>query len=956
MKGALGRALLFIVISISLPVHAQLLKDIQKAVTNEAKALNTKENRDKAINAGVKALDKTLADARAEFDSADFDYAILVSDNSGLLDIKEKGERTARVSSFASIGYSQYKNSQLTDAENARFNREWGEIKYGEGKFSVAEIFFSVAKTSYEKAGMDRDIGYLKTIANQGLLYATMGRFTQAEDFTSQALTMRKTHLGNTHPGVAASLNNYGVLKYNLARYNEAEKDFESSISIVKSNGMQGAMPYAIALNNQAMFFQAIGRYEEAESRLKEVISISEKLEKSKSTNRLRFLSNLALLYQTMGKYAEAEALYLTMEKRLGKTNPDYATMLNNQAALYMVMGKEDKVEDLLKKSAGIYKSSFGEENVAYAKSISDLGNFYRIKERYPEADPLLQKALTIREATLGKNHPLYVQSQEDLAILDWKRKSWEKAIAQYQSVMEKSLGFIQSYFPPMSEAEKTKYWDVLSPRFQRFYNFAIEASATNKQVVQDLFDYRIATKALLLNSTNKVKQTILSSGDAALVKDYKVWLDQKERLARLYAYSKEDLKTQKINLDSLEQAANAMEKKLSERSSDFSSSYASNKVSYKQIKGLLLDTEAVIEIVHIRKYDQQFSADSKYAALILTKTSEVPKLVILDNGQQLDTRYSKFYRNAIQQKMADEYSYDQYWTRLEPELKGKKVVYISPDGVYNQLNLNTLKKPDADYVINRYDLVIVGNSKDLIGLKSKKTRVPKKNATLLGFPDYGSGNIVPLPGTKAEVEAISKILKASGYSVVEFSQKTATEANIKALKGPMIVHIATHGYFLEDVDKGGSAFGVDIENANDNPLLRSGLMLANAGGTVSGKRMPNLESNDNGVLTAYEAMNLNLEGTDLIVLSACETGLGDVKAGEGVYGLQRAFLVAGADALIMSLWKVDDAATNQLMTNFYTNWIKLGNKQKAFKQAQLQLMAKFKEPYYWGAFVMMGM
>ena len=124
-----------------------------------------------------------------------------------------------------------------------------------------------------------------------------------------------------------------------------------------------------------------------------------------------------------MGKYNEAEAIYLGMEKRLGKSNPDYASMLNNQAALYMVMGKQDKVEDLLKKSAEIYKSNFGEENVAYARSISDLGNFYRIKERYSEADPLLQKALTIREATLGKNHPLYVQSQEDLAILDWKQK-----------------------------------------------------------------------------------------------------------------------------------------------------------------------------------------------------------------------------------------------------------------------------------------------------------------------------------------------------------------------------------------------------------------------------------------------------------------------------------------------------------------------------------------------------
>jgi len=715
-------------------------------------------------------------------------------------------------------------------------------------------------------------------------------------------------------------------------------------------------MPYAIALNNLAMLDQTIGRYEEADKMLKEAIGVAEKLQSSKSKNHLKFLSNEALLYQQMGKYAEAEAIYLGMEKRLGKSNPDYASMLNNLAALYMIMGKEDKIEELLKKSSAIYKSSFGEENPAYAKSISDLGNFYRYKTRYAEAAPLLDKALAIREVTLGRNHPQYVQSQEDLAILNWKQKNWEKSFMTYREVMDKSLDFINKYFPPMSEAEKTKYWDVLAPRFQRFYNFAVEASVENPHALDALYDYQIATKALLLNSTNKVKQAILASKDGLLIKDYFTWLDQKETLARLYAYSKEELKLQKINLDSMERAANTMERKLSDRSAEFSAGYAAQRTSFTQIKNLLTDTEAVVEIIRVQKYDQKFVDDSKYLALVLTRTSEIPKLVVLENGQQLDTRYAKFYRNAVQQQIEDQYSYDQYWARIEPELKGKKLIYISPDGVYNQLNLNTLKKPDADYVVNRYDLVILGNSKDIIPLKAKKAKTPKKNAILLGFPDYGVGDIAPLRGTKVEIENVSKVLKASAYQLTQFTQKTATEANLKSVKGPALMHIATHGFFLKDVESGGSAFGVQLENANDNPLLRSGLLLAGAAGTVSGKRMPNLESNDNGVLTAYEAMNMNLEGTDLVILSACETGLGDVKAGEGVYGLQRAFLVAGADALIMSLWKVDDAATQQLMTNFYTNWIKLGNKQKAFKQAQLQLMTKYKEPYYWGAFVMMGM
>jgi CHAT domain-containing protein len=154
------------------------------------------------------------------------------------------------------------------------------------------------------------------------------------------------------------------------------------------------------------------------------------------------------------------------------------------------------------------------------------------------------------------------------------------------------------------------------------------------------------------------------------------------------------------------------------------------------------------------------------------------------------------------------------------------------------------------------------------------------------------------------------------------------------------VLHIATHGYFHPDAGE------------KENPLLRSGLMLAGANLTIIGKAP---DKTDDGVLTAYEAMNLNLDNTDLVVLSACETGLGDVSNGEGVYGLERAFKVAGASTIIMSLWKVSDEATAYLMTGFYENWLKGQTKRLAFINAQLATRNKFKFPYYWGAFVMVG-
>jgi CHAT domain-containing protein len=336
---------------------------------------------------------------------------------------------------------------------------------------------------------------------------------------------------------------------------------------------------------------------------------------------------------------------------------------------------------------------------------------------------------------------------------------------------------------------------------------------------------------------------------------------------------------------------------------------------------------------------------------MVVSKDAQ-PAVVILNEGTDLEGKYAKAYRLSMKNKINDEKSYAYYWQPIDALVKGHKKVYVSLDGVYNQVNLNTLKKEGGDFLLNQYDIVLIGNGRDLVINENRKKNTPAKKATLIGFPDYGSSAIPQLPATKTEIDGINKVLKTSGYSVSEWLQKDATEANLKTTQKISVLHIATHGYFLQDVDKASWPLGVHADYAKDNVLLRSGLMLANA--SMADKNEAGLENKSNGIITSYEAMNLDLMGTNLVVLSACETGLGEVKAGEGVYGLQRAFLVAGAQAIIMSLWKVDDAATQQLMNSFYNNWTKSGDKQKAFKAAQVDLMTKYKDPYYWGAFVMM--
>lgn len=932
-------ASIFIIITI--PVNAQI-GNLLKQAGDQLK------NKDSGIR---RLLDKEAEKKQASLDSLDNNYAISFTDNSGLVNVHDKNEKALK-------GYNlllKDENSK-SDEEKLRDNLTWGKRLYASNKFILAGLQLHAAKIGYEETNRTRDINYFETLSNLGLLYASMGRLERAEEYTYEALSLREQNTGTGSPAYVASLNNRAVLYKEQGKFNEAEKDLRQVIELTQKLHGGESVHAAIALNNLAMLYQEVGRYKEAEELMQKTITISASQQNERSRNHERFLTNLAILQQLSGKYDAAEKTYLhvkTLQERFfkDKNNPELAHTLTNLASLYLTQGNLENIEPLLLEALEIYRKKFGNKNASYASAKSHLGNFYRGENDLDKAEEFLNEVVEIRRVALGENHPEYNAAVEDLALLYWKKNNYEKAIDLFTSSLDKSLDFITRYFPPMSEAEKTRFWDKLNSSFESFYAFTAEAKDTHPELLEKMFSYRMATKALLMSSAGKFKQEILNSNDKALKQIYQEWVDTKELIANAYSLSIEEQSEQEIDISSMEEKANRLERELSEKSSVFKKIVAPDSWPLERVQKQLKKNEAAVEIIYFNDLEGH-KKKAQYAALIIKPAPQKPELVVIENGEQLEKRYFKYYHNAIKQKIDDEYSFDAFWKPLHDKLSKANKIYFSPDGIYSQINPNTLLTEENIYVSDIYSISILTTLREM---EKKAVENEINDAVLIGYPSYGTASVSLLPGTREEIEQVNRHLAAKGYNISLFKDKEATEDNIKKVAAPKILHIATHGYFMEDSGSDLKRFGLKPGNLVDNPMLRSGLILANVGFSAEQQQMQGLSSKNNGLLTAYEAINLNLENTGLVVLSACETGLGEVKAGEGVYGLQRAFIVAGADAVIMSLWKVDDQATQLLMSTFYKEWLKQTDKLAAFKMAQQSLRKQYPHPFYWGAFVMVG-
>ena len=726
-------------------------------------------------------------------------------------------------------------------------------------------------------------------------------------------------------------------------------------------------------IDRLGFFYLKIGNVRKAEQLFNESLSLRETNFPERSIHRIHPLVGLGSLHYRKNDIEKAYEYFNRAIKGINRamtTNFDQDELnrifLNDLAEICLTLGRKNEALDYINKLA-LASSGPGKFSSKIA-SRQEVARIFEMKSRYflqegdfLKAQEYLDKANHYNPANVTTSDVNFKLIKTE-ALLQWSQGQADRAGESFQKLVKAYQQHIAYNFVAMSEYEKEQFYYSLKKDFDLFNAFVLDYSATQpEKLYEQMYNNLLSTKALLLNQTNRQKNRILQSGDQALIATLHAWENSKAKLAAQYYQ-----KSTTTRIDSLERKIETLEKQLNQVSGLFENKEKS--VEWTQVKNILKPGEAAIEIVRINVVDKKklsnanpLSDSTVYLFLLLTTETKTPQPFVVTNGDQLEKHFLPYYRNAIYSQTEDKLSYDQFWLPIRKQVAGVKKLYLSADGVYNQINLNTLLNPvTSQYLIDEINLVYLTNTGDLL---RKRNLNPDMKAVLVGRPTYdftesnirvnevkiyGQRNVISeelmtfkeqdfsdLPGTETEVSRIESILQKRNLDVISLKGEEALEENVKAVRRPSILHIATHGFFVDD------------QASAISPMIRSGIVLAGVKNTEK-------EKTEDGILTAYEATNLNLDGTDLVVLSACQTGLGEVRNGEGVYGLQRAIMVAGANNLLMSLWKVDDEATAFLMTSFYSVWEGQNNPDE-FREIQIAMRKKYPHPFYWGAFVMLG-
>ncbi|MBF0529931.1 MAG: CHAT domain-containing protein, partial [Deltaproteobacteria bacterium] len=563
------------------------------------------------------------------------------------------------------------------------------------------------------------------------------------------------------------------------------------------------------------------------------------------------------------------------------------------------------------------------------------------------------------------------------------------------------------------SESRQLDFLATKQPFLEFFLSLAAGPLAQDLSARQAALDVWLRRKGILLDAQRRYQEAIFYGATPEVIAVFQNLSQVRSRISQLTfaGPNKEGFEAHAKQINELEEEKKKLEDRLASLSQAYAAKLKTERVDSRKVADALPPGSVLVEIARICPFDYHFAGPerpflpARYLVFILP-AGQPEKIHLIDLGpaEPIDqtVKQIKYILEQVKKDINElralpntrltaltKRLHNQVFAPIKQAIGSAREIFISPDGQLSLLPFEILQDDDDRYLIEEYTFNYLASGRDLLGFDQASG--PGGPPVIFGNPDFdlkvrpqvspdksqkradGTGGQLfgPLPGTELEAVAIHQLL---GVNQAEIYLKTeAREDTLRSQKAPRILHLATHGFFLSDqdysnlvLDRQTQAPGEKVINqqaqlsmANiKNSLLRSGLALAGAN-NLSATDLPNQAD---GLMTAEKILSLNLQGTELVVLSACDTGLGEVKVGEGVYGLRRAFLQAGTKGLVMSMWQVQDKETQELMIAFYQNMIQGHmSRREALRWAALQekdiVFQRYghTNPVFWGAFVYLG-
>jgi CHAT domain-containing protein/Tfp pilus assembly protein PilF len=798
-----------------------------------------------------------------------------------------------------------------------------------------------------------------RTESSLAILYRAAGEYDRAEQLLQHAIAVEEKTLGLEHPWLVDCLRSLGVLYSARGDWDRSQNAYERAQEIIEKTGGGDTLVYAQIQNNLGVVFNEKKEFARAVPYLERALSIEEKLYGQDHLMLTSMLNNLGIAAREQKNYSLAEQYYTRAlrirEKALGPEHPELAGNLINIASLYHSEGDYSKslevnsrVLQILKKAGDTHDwtmiLALGNIATTYAAS-GDLGNAVAFQAR--------------TEAAIEQN------LSDNLAV--------------------------------GSEHQKVAYFNKIAERAERTVSLNLQIAPTDAAASKLAALTVLQRKGRVLDAMTDslgALQRRSDPGDRALLEELKTATEQTARLS-LDGPQKMSPDEYRERLKKLEEQKDDLEREISRHNLEFRAQ--SQPVSLESVQAAIPAKAALLEYFAYRPFDPKATtSDTTYGnarfAVYVIRNHGVPQGIDLGDAKAIHAAISRF-REALRDPLnadvrdASRVLDEKIMQPVRGLMGETKKLLISPDGDLNLIPFEALMDEQGRFLLQGYSFGYLTTGRDL--LRMQVARASKGHPLVLADPFFGepettqaastselpprsnastrrsittgadlsSVYFAPLSGTSQEARAIQTLFPDA--QVLTGTQ--ATKNALQQMVAPRILHIATHGFFLEASDAGSKPAagasapqgrrGIRAGTKVENPLLRSGLALAGANMNKENSTA------ENGILTALEVSNLNLWGTKLVTLSACDTGVGEVKNGEGVYGLRRAFFLAGTESLVMSLWPVSDYVTRELMTQYYTGLKKGLGRGEALRQAQLAMLKRKgrQHPFYWASFIQAG-